>query len=66
MLADKHDRIKVNKTYGLKFHPKYKYCENSEIYDYDIDMQRRMKEEGYKLTYIDGCFKPFLTTLRKK
>ena len=45
----------ISRIYGMKFDRDYKYC----IKDNGIS-KLKYKGETYKLTYVDGCFYPFL------
>lgn len=45
----------VAKNTGLRFHPKFKYCDAGDNH-YQYIVNGRL----FYLKYLDGCFKPFL------
>ena len=65
MRPDETQNRLTAKKYGLKFHSKFKYCTNSEVYDNDIYLQRDLKRIGLKLQYFDGCFLPYIVSYKK-
>lgn len=62
LVKDKKTLKKISKETGLKFHPKWLYCENSTENRFS-----RMRAFGctvngveYRFTYVPGCFYPYL------
>ena len=48
---------RISKKYKLIFDEEHKYI----ISDYSIYTERELKKQGYFITYISGCFYPYLT-----
>ena len=46
----------IAKEFKLKFDSEYKYILN----DVDLKSERALRERGFALKYVSGCFYPFL------
>ena len=46
----------ISKKFNLKFDREYKYILN----DYSLKTERQLKEQGYIIKFVSGCFYPFL------
>jgi hypothetical protein len=51
---------KIEKKFQCKFDREHFYCTDSGTIEDNLSSSRELKDMGYQLKYLSGCFYPFL------